>query len=188
MTKTNSIVASDGVTLTFDVAGSGPALVLLHGMGHTRKAWHEQGYIERLANKYTVIAPDTRGEMGDSGKPTDTASYTIERMNADIIEIVDACGVDEFVLWGFSYGANIGRYLAKSSPRVKKFIQIGIPFGHAVQGRFRAYIEEFIEHWPPILEAQRNGTLDLDALSAEDREDLEAEDMNVPAGHGSRPC
>ncbi len=180
--ETFLITASDNVPIAYDVTGNGPAIILLHGSGnnHSRKSWHQAGYVARLATRYKVIAIDIRGEMGDSGKPTDSAAYTIERMCQDVLEVADACGVEQFILWGFSYGGNIGRFLATRSPRVTKFVMIGIPFGPAVQGRFGQFIEYFIVHWPPILEAQRHGTLDWDALSAEDREDLEAEDMNAP--------
>lgn len=178
--RTDTIIATDGIPLTFDVVGEGPTLILLHGGGQTRQRWHETGYIERLATFFKVIALDIRGEVGASGKPTDPSFYTIDRMCADILEVADACGDEEFILWGFSYGGNIGRFLAAKSERIKKFVMVGINFGSAAEGRFKRYIEEFIEHWSPILEAQRNGTLDLESLSAEDQEDLAVEDMNVP--------
>ena len=89
--ETQTITTRDGVSLTFDVVGSGPPLILLHGMGYTRKNWHEVGWSERLAEHFKVIALDTRGEAGDSGKPTDPAAYTIDRMCADILEVANAC-------------------------------------------------------------------------------------------------
>jgi pimeloyl-ACP methyl ester carboxylesterase len=50
--------------------------------------------------------------------------------------------------------------------------------GAGVTGEIRQEIENFCEHWPPILQAQRDGTLDLDSLSQDDREFLQ--NFNVP--------
>jgi pimeloyl-ACP methyl ester carboxylesterase len=38
----------DGTRIAYDVTGSGPALMLLHGAGKTRRDWHTLGYVERL--------------------------------------------------------------------------------------------------------------------------------------------
>jgi pimeloyl-ACP methyl ester carboxylesterase len=49
-------------------------------------------------------------------------------------------GARRFALWGFSYGANVGRYLASRSDRVSAMVYIGINFGPAVNEMFMAYI------------------------------------------------
>ncbi|MEM8861436.1 MAG: alpha/beta hydrolase, partial [Chloroflexota bacterium] len=178
--ETRTIVASDNIALNFDLIGSGPPLILLHGGGQSRQDWHRVGYTQKLAKDFTVIALDIRGEIGDSGKPTDPCAYKIERMCQDVLEVADACNIEKFSVWGYSYGGNIARFLAAQSNRISSFVMIGVYFGAAAQGNFLNYIKEFQQHWPPILEAQKNGTLRLETISDEDREDLEAEDMNVP--------
>jgi hypothetical protein len=40
--------SADGTCIAYDVTGSGPALMLLHGAGKTRRDWHKVGYVERL--------------------------------------------------------------------------------------------------------------------------------------------
>lgn len=124
-----------------------------------------------------VITMDIRGH-GDSDKPTGPDAYAIETMCQDILTVADACGAEQFALWGFSYGGNIGRYLAAQSDRVEKIIIIGIPFGQAASGDFRQFIIDFRAHWQPILQAQQAGTLDSAALSAEDQEVVA--NMDVP--------
>ena len=47
--------SNDGARIAHDVTGSGPALVLLHGAGKTRRDWHKAGYVDRLKDDYTVI-------------------------------------------------------------------------------------------------------------------------------------
>ena len=89
-----------------------------------RQDWHEAGYVIRLRDNFTVIAVDLRGH-GESGLPTDPAAYTTDKMGQDILAVADACGVERFIIWGMSYGGNVGRYLAIQSERVARLILIG---------------------------------------------------------------
>ena len=166
----------DGTRIAFDTTGHGSDVILLHGGGQSRNDWHDAGYVERLKDRYRLIAMDIRGN-GDSDKPTDPGAYTTDKLGQDILAVADACDAQEFVIWGFSYGGNIGRYLAAESERVAGIVIIGIPFGAGASGAFRDSIERMRQHWIPILQAQRNGTLDEDALAANDREALRAGDI-----------
>lgn len=176
---TSSIIAPDGTEIAYDVVGEGPAILLLPGAGggQTRQSWHDAGHVSRLKNEFKVITMDIRGH-GDSDKPTNPAAYAIQTMCNDVLAVADACDVVRFTLWGFSYGGNIGRYLAAQSDRVEKIIIMGVPFGQAAVGDFRQFIVEFRAHWQPILQAQQAGTFDPATLSAED-EDVLAH-MDVP--------
>lgn len=135
------------------------------------------GYVARLQNEFKVITMDIRGH-GDSDKPTNPTAYAIETMCNDVLAVADACNVETFTLWGFSYGGNIGRYLAAQSKRVEKIIVMGVPFGEAAGGGFRQFIIDFRAHWQPILQAQEAGTFDPSTLSDEDRDILA--NMDVP--------
>ena len=178
-TITSSIVVPGGTRIFYDVVGDGPAILLLHGGGggQTRQSWHEAGYVTWLRDEFKVITMDIRGH-GDSDKPTNPAAYAIETMCGDILMVADACNVEKFALWGFSYGGNIGRYLAAQSDRVEKIIIMGIPFGHAASGDFRQFIMDFRAHWQPILRAQEAGTFDPTVLSEEDQDVMA--NMDVP--------
>ncbi|MAT96758.1 MAG: hypothetical protein CL608_06410 [Anaerolineaceae bacterium] len=177
---TSSIIAPDRTQIVYDIVGEGPAILLLHGGGggQTRQSWHEAGYVARLKNAFKVITMDIRGH-GDSDKPTDPAAYAIETMCDDILAVADACDVKVFTLWGFSYGGNIGRYLAAQSNRVEKIIIMGIPFGHAASGAFREFITNFRAHWQPILQAQQAGSFDPTTLSEEDQDVMANMDVSV---------
>jgi pimeloyl-ACP methyl ester carboxylesterase len=171
-------VAPDGTRIAYDVTGSGPTLVLLHGGGRNRQTWHEAGYVARLQDSFRVITLDLRGH-GESDKPTDPAAYSTERMGADILAVADACGADRFAVWGFSYGGNIGRYLAVRSPRVSRMVIMGIPFGEGAQGAFRQQILDLRARWGPILAAQEAGTLDPTTLAPDEQAALERGGMPV---------
>ena len=56
----------EGVDISFTTAGTGPALLLLHGWPQTSYAW--RSIIPALAEQFTVIAPDLPG-LGASSRP-----------------------------------------------------------------------------------------------------------------------
>jgi dienelactone hydrolase len=138
---TQFVTSKDGTKIAYDVAGSGPVVILLHGGGQERKSWHRAGYVTRLAKEFTVVTLDFRGN-GESDKPVPVAAYAWERMNEDILAVADAVKAKRFAIWGFSYGANVGRYLASQSDRVTAMVYIGIQFGKAVDDVFMSYIKK----------------------------------------------
>ncbi len=175
--KTQHIPSTDNVQIAYDQNGAGPAIILLHGGGSNRQVWHNTGYVERLQENFKVITLDLRGH-GESDLPTDPANYRINTMGQDILTVADACGAKNFDIWGMSFGGNVSRYLAVKSDRVKKIILMGVKLGANVTEEIRDDIERFCKHWPPILEAQRAGTLEMETLTKEDREFLAH--FNVP--------
>lgn len=158
----------DGTRIAFEVTGSGPALMLVHGGGQTRKTWGERGYVERLNGRFTVIALDRRG-IGDSDKPARIDAYTLDRVLEDLLAVADAAGAKRFHLWGFGHGASIGRYLAARSDRVISSVLVAASMGPAVTGIVKSALEGMRAKWQPMLEAQQAGTLDLKKLSAGDK-------------------
>lgn len=147
----------DGTRIAYDVTGSGPALILLHGAGKTRRDWHKVGYVERLKRDFTVITVDVRG-TGESDTLTQTSDYAIDLVYQDLLAVADVCGVQRFAIWGFSFGGNIGRYLSAWSERVTAMAVIGIPFGPAVDEAFDRYIDAFVQKWAPLVQADKEGT------------------------------
>jgi pimeloyl-ACP methyl ester carboxylesterase len=176
--KTFFVVSEDGVHIAYDVNGSGEPIILLHGGQQNRQEWHGAGYVERLKDEFKVISMDIRGN-GESDKPTRSTDYGIDKHCHDILAVADACGIEQFSLWGFSYGGNMGRYLAAQSSRILNFIMIGVSFGLGASGDFRQRIIDSRDHWTPILQAKTDGTLDIQTLSQQDRDFLQK--FNMPA-------
>lgn len=145
-----SVNSKDGTRIVYDVTGQGPVVILLHGGGMDRQSWHRAGYVKRLAAEFTVVTMDLRGS-GESDKPTPVSAYRFERVNEDILAVADAVKAQRFALWGFSYGANVGRYLASRSDRVTSMVYIGIPFGPAVDDIFMGYIKKMPSPAPWIV-------------------------------------
>ncbi|MCP4544357.1 MAG: alpha/beta hydrolase [Chloroflexi bacterium] len=152
--------STNGARIAYDVTGSGPALILLHGAGKTRQDWHKAGYVEQLQNNFTVIAVDLCG-TGDSDHSVDVADYAIEMICQDVNNVADACAVERFAVWGFSLGGNIARYLGAWSDRVTAIAMIGVPFGPAVDEAFDKFIDDFLKRWAPVIQAAQEGTVPL---------------------------
>ncbi len=94
------------------IAGSGPALLLLHQSPQNSRMW--LGLIERLAPRYTVIAPDTPG-FGDSD-PLANPQPEIADLAAATLELADALGLARFAIFGMHTGGLIGMHLAWVAP------------------------------------------------------------------------
>jgi pimeloyl-ACP methyl ester carboxylesterase len=99
----------DGVTLEAIVEGEGPGVVLVHGFGGAKEDFAD--HIAALARDYTVVTFDHRGH-GESDKPTELAAYTFARLEADVLQVVDAAGLDHFRLLGHSMGGMVARGVA----------------------------------------------------------------------------
>ena len=92
------------VELNVAVAGSGPAVVLLHGFPQTHLMWRHVA--AQLTSDHTVICPDLRG-YGASDKPVeaDEGTYSKRTMAADVVALVTALGHPRFALAGHDRGA-----------------------------------------------------------------------------------
>ncbi len=142
--------APDGVRIAYETVGSGPPVILLHGGGQSRRNWIDAGYPARLADRFQVIAMDFRGN-GESGRPRRVADYAPERMCADVLAVADACGADRFDLVGYSLGGNVGRYLTRLTPRIARFVMIGVGFGPGASGAFKTRLEAMLAPFEPLL-------------------------------------
>jgi pimeloyl-ACP methyl ester carboxylesterase len=75
-----------------------------------------------LAPTYQIYALDLRGR-GDSDKPAD--GYGFAYHARDLLQFVDALGIDTFAIIGHSFGATVGTYLASIRPlRVQAIVLI----------------------------------------------------------------
>jgi pimeloyl-ACP methyl ester carboxylesterase len=183
MMDTHFVNSTDGMRVAYDRTGSGPALILLHGGGGRRQEWHEAGYVTRLQDQYTVITLDLRGH-GESGQPTDPADYTFDKMQQDILAVADACEAEHFNVWAMSHGGRVGRYLAARPGRVTSMVLMSTLLGQGADGEMRQEVLDFCAFWPSILQAQRDGTLDLASLSTYDQDFLQTFNVAAMLGWG----
>jgi pimeloyl-ACP methyl ester carboxylesterase len=92
------------VTLAYTRAGSGPPLVLMHGVGHRRQAW--DAVLDRLTPHRDVIAVDLPGH-GES-PPLDLSTRSVpEALAEDVTGLLDQLGLERPHLAGNSLGGRI---------------------------------------------------------------------------------
>ena len=65
---TSFVVSKDGTRIAYDKTGTGRAVVLLHGGGQSRRVWHDNGYVARLSDDFTVIVVDIRDTVRAMGR------------------------------------------------------------------------------------------------------------------------
>lgn len=103
----------NGFSMAYDEAGSGPAVVLIHGYPLCRQMWRPQ--LEALAAAgFRVIAPDLRGfgESDATGEDWSMATFA-----DDVIGLMDALGIEQAVVGGMSMGGYVLLNLLERYPQ-----------------------------------------------------------------------
>ncbi|MEU5868070.1 MULTISPECIES: alpha/beta hydrolase [unclassified Nonomuraea] len=95
--------------ISHDVAGDGPALLLLHAGVCDRRMWDPQ-WEPLIAAGFRVVRCDLRG-FGQSPLPTEPYSNS-----GDVLDLLDSLGIDRFFLVGSSYGGKVALEVAAGSP------------------------------------------------------------------------
>ena len=100
-------------------AGSGaPPLILLHGFTGHRDDFVDP--IPRLAEGRRVLAPDLRGHGGSRASG---GHFTFERLEADLLALLDALSIDRCHLPGHSFGGMVAlRFVLAHPDRIASFI------------------------------------------------------------------
>ncbi len=102
-------------------AGSGPALLLLHGIGDNADSWLD--VLPDLARDHTVIAPDLLGH-GHSDKPR--ADYSIAAYANGMRDLLTILGVERVTVVGHSLGGGVAAQFAYQFPeRCERLVLVG---------------------------------------------------------------
>jgi pimeloyl-ACP methyl ester carboxylesterase len=101
----------NGVRLHYRIAGSGSAIVLIHGYAQTSYMWTP--VIADLARNHTVIAPDLRG-AGGSEKPA--AGYQKKALAQDVHALVESLGFKDAAVVGHDIGLMVAYAYAAQYP------------------------------------------------------------------------
>lgn len=146
-----------GVPAYYETEGSGPPLVMYHGLTGTGQRWRDCGYVEALRERYTLLLLDARGH-GRSGAPHDPALCSRRHRAADVLAVLDAEGIERAAFWGHSLGGMVGFTLGHDQPeRIAALVLTGynpFPMSPAeaaeVQGwigGLRGGMEPFVAGW-----------------------------------------
>jgi pimeloyl-ACP methyl ester carboxylesterase len=110
------LVEVDGLRITYERAGSGPPLVLLHGfVGDGPATWRHQ--LDRLGDDFTVIAWNAPGAGGSSDPPE---SFGMAGYADALAGFVAALGLDTPHVAGLSFGGALALALYRRHPAVPR--------------------------------------------------------------------
>jgi pimeloyl-ACP methyl ester carboxylesterase len=100
-----------GLRINYYEDGSGPDLVLMHGMFGDYLDW--EPVLGLLARRFHVVALDLPG-FGESGKPdvAYTGEFFVEKLDGIVVEL----GLKEIILAGNSFGGQIAMLYARRHP------------------------------------------------------------------------
>ena len=120
--KAGKYVQAGDARIYYEVYGSGPPIVLLHG-GGLGSTIEMANFIDHLKSDHQVIAISTRGH-GKSEIGNAPLSY--EQKANDVMAVVNAVTEDDVMVLGFSDGTYTGYKVASMYPeRVRKLVAIG---------------------------------------------------------------
>jgi pimeloyl-ACP methyl ester carboxylesterase len=147
-------VERDGVTIAGETAGSGPDVVLLHGLTATRR-YVVMGSKALPRAGYRVTTFDARGH-GESSPAASAEEYEYRDLVADLEAVLDHLGADVAALGGASMGAHTTFAFALAYPeRVRALVQIT----PAYDGRPRSGSDE-IAYWERLADGLEQGGID----------------------------
>jgi pimeloyl-ACP methyl ester carboxylesterase len=121
LTPTLEFRTIHGYRRAYRVAGSGPVLLLIHGIGDNSTTWSTVQ--TQLAQRFTVIAPDLLGH-GKSDKPR--ADYSVAAYANGMRDLLSVLDVEKVTVVGHSLGGGVAMQFAYQFPQlVERLILVG---------------------------------------------------------------
>ncbi|HEY2702374.1 MAG TPA: alpha/beta fold hydrolase [Candidatus Dormibacteraeota bacterium] len=103
--------AADGTELAVTVSGGGPPLLMIPGLGASRRVYAP--LLPLLAARLRVVVFDPRGTGGSGVTP---GPYTMAQLAGDAAAVLDAAGLETAAVWGASMGGMVAQHLALLHP------------------------------------------------------------------------
>ena len=104
--------------IAWERRGSGPPLLLIHGLGYARWGW--EPVLPGLCERFDVVLFDNRGIGGSDVPP---GPYTAAELAADAVQVLDEAGIARAHVVGTSLGGMVAQELALSHPgRVDRLV------------------------------------------------------------------
>ncbi|WP_369656901.1 alpha/beta fold hydrolase [Variovorax sp. V213] len=103
---------SNGRKIYFELCGSGPAVVFLHGAGSNGATWWQQ--LPSFSKAFTCITIDLRC-FGRSVAPLD--EFGMDQLTSDVLAVLAPLDIDQFAIVGQSLGGMVGLRLCLEHPQ-----------------------------------------------------------------------
>ena len=128
--------------LYFTERGSGPPLLLVHGLMATGEMF--EPVVEHFAARHRVIVPDLRGHGQSRGIPP---PYTAAQLASDLTRLLDHLSIDSTAVLGYSQGGAIAQQLVLDHPERCNRLVLGCTYAFNM-ATFREKLEG---HLAPVL-------------------------------------
>ncbi|HEY2775223.1 MAG TPA: alpha/beta hydrolase [Candidatus Binatia bacterium] len=116
--RSGFVTAAGGARIYFEACGSGPALVLVHGLGGNHAVWFHQ--VAHFASSHLVVTLSQRGFAPSTGNQD---RYSVDTVVADLEAVMDEAGIAEATVVGQSMGGWTALGLALRAPgRVTRLV------------------------------------------------------------------
>src|SRR5947209_10306074 len=110
-----------GYRRAFRIAGSGPVILLIHGIGDNSTTWSTVQ--SKLAQRFTVIAVDLLGH-GESDKPR--ADYSIAAYANGMRDLLSVLDIERVTVVGHSLGGGVAMQFTYQFPQlVERLVLVG---------------------------------------------------------------
>ena len=166
------IIETPGGEISYRENGSGPILLLMHGIGGNSRSWKSQ--LETLSNKFRVIAWDAPAYGKSAERGANLEEYT-----KAVIEFLDALSVATVNLLGHSMGGVVAQSVAGFHPdRVKKLVLSSTFMGHgSAEGTplgegYRARLEDIKNMSPDEFGRARASSMLSQSASSKTRQEV----------------
>jgi 3-oxoadipate enol-lactonase len=139
MTTPNSITVPSCERIVYDRMGSGPALILLHGIGGNRTNWTDQ--MIAFAPWFDTIAWDARGWGGSASYAGD---LSIDLLVDDLFALMDALDLKQAHILGLSMGGLIAMRAAIRNPKCFSSLTLAdtiLGFGQLAAAQKQAFLD-----------------------------------------------
>ena len=152
----SEVVASDGVTIHYDVFGrrEGPPVLMIQGLGTDSRGWA----LQRLAfgRKFRCYTLDNRG-TGRSDRPA--GPYSLDQMALDALAVLDAEGVERAHVMGASMGGVIAQVIGVLHPQRTRSLVLA-----CTACRHHAWRRELLQEWADAVDEGAIAALGDEAL------------------------
>jgi pimeloyl-ACP methyl ester carboxylesterase len=157
-----SSISQSSDLVYFTERGSGPPLLLVHGLMMTGEMF--EPVLDRFATNHRVVVPDLRGHGRSRRLPP---PYTARQLAADLSRLLIHLGIESAAVLGYSQGGAIAQELALDSPKQCDRLVLGCTYAYNMATR-REWVEGHVAPFlVRLLGPRRIGALGA-ALGAKD--------------------
>jgi pimeloyl-ACP methyl ester carboxylesterase len=128
--------------MAYELAGSGPPVAMVNGIGATRSGWDMQ--IPALSKHFTVLTLDNR-DVGETGGGSNPQPYEMKQFADDLAGLMDSIGWPSAHIVGASMGGAIAQEFAVNYPQRTRSVSIVCSWS-----KTDAWMNELMTQWDTI--------------------------------------